>query len=49
MKDIKLKDKIAQGINDLFLYLETGVSDYFPRPGGTDILYTRPIGLSFVI
>ena len=49
MKDIKLKDKIAQGINDLFYIWKRGVSDYFPRPGGTDILYTRPIGLSFVI
>ena len=24
---------------------ETGVSDNFPRPRGTDILYTRSIGL----
>ena len=48
MKDIKFKDKIAQGINDL-LYLETGVSDNFPRPGGTDFLYPRPTGLSVTV
>ena len=40
MKDIKFKDKIAQGINDLF---------YIPRPGGTDFLYPRPTGLSVTV
>ena len=49
MKDIKLKDKIAQGINDLFYIWKREFQTTFRDQGGTDILYTRPIGLSFVI
>ena len=45
MKDIKLKDKIAQGINDLFLYLEAGVSDNFSATRGCWLFFILvPLG-----
>lgn len=49
MKDIKLKDKIAQGINDLFYIWKREFQTTFRDPGGADIFHTRPIRLSVVV
>lgn len=48
MKDIKFKDKIAQGINDLFYIWKREFQTTF-RDQGTDFLYPRPTGLSVTV
>lgn len=49
MKDIKFKDKIAQGINDLFYIWKREFQTTFRDQGGTDFLYPRPTGLSVTV
>lgn len=49
MKDIKFKDKIAQGINDLFYIWKREFQTTFRDQGVLIFFYSRPTRLSVIV